>query len=183
MDWLAYSSDHWPVILVSAVLTVAAYFDGTKLRVPNWITLPLVLSGLAWNGWTGGWDGFAAALIGAGVGLACLLPLYSVGGMGAGDVKLLAGVGAWLGASITFSAFCVSALVGAVMAMTIAWRRHWFIQLYADLLTILSEWRQMQDLRQLSRLAAERKPRMLLLPYAIPICIGSIGYFIYAGIV
>src|SRR5438270_8875690 len=107
MDWQAFFIENWHVKLVCVTLIVAAYIDGKQLRVPNWITFPMVLSGLAYNAWIGGWGGFSAALVGMCVGLACLLPLYSVGGMGAGDVKLMAGVGAWLGASITFSAFCV----------------------------------------------------------------------------
>ncbi|MBI3860505.1 MAG: prepilin peptidase [Planctomycetia bacterium] len=174
---------HWPAILVSVTLIVAAWIDGKQLRVPNWITFPMVLSGLAYNCFVGGWEGLSAALFGMVVGLACLLPLYSVGGMGAGDVKLMAGVGAWLGASITIYAFCVSAIVGAVMAVWMVWRRKSFIHHYANFLTILSEWTQIKDPRQLSQIAAERKPRMLLLPYGIPICIGSIAYFFYAGIV
>ena len=97
--------------------------------------------------------------------------------------KLLAGVGAWLGASIVFSAFCVSALVGAMMAVWIVWRRNSFVHHYANLLTIVSEWLEIKNPRLLAQLAAERQPRMLLLPYAIPICIGSIAYFFYSGIV
>ena len=77
----------------------------------------MVLSGLVYSGLTGGWAGLGDGLLGMAVGLACLLPLYAVGGMGAGDVKLLAGVGAWLGATTTFYAFCVSTVVGAVMAV------------------------------------------------------------------
>jgi prepilin peptidase CpaA len=182
MDWQAFFIENWHVKLVCVTLIVAAWIDGRQLRVPNWITFPMVFSGLAYNLWVGGWDGMSAGLYGMVVGLACLLPLYSVGGMGAGDVKLMAGVGAWLGASITFSAFCVSAVVGAVMAVWMVWRRKAFIHHYANFLTIISEWSQIKDPRQLSQIAAERKPRMLLLPYGIPICIGSIGYFLYAGI-
>ena len=54
------------------------------------------MSGLGWS------------LVGTIVGLALLLPLYAIGGMGAGDVKLLAGVGAWVGPQVTAYAFCVS---------------------------------------------------------------------------
>jgi prepilin peptidase CpaA len=95
----------------------------------------------------------------------------------------MAGMGAWLGASTTFSAFCVSAVVGAVMAVWMVWRRKSFVHHYANCLTILSEIAYIKNPRQLSQIAAERKPRMLLLPYGIPICIGSIAYFFYAGIV
>ncbi|MBS0265841.1 MAG: prepilin peptidase, partial [Planctomycetes bacterium] len=103
-------------------------------------------------------------------------------GMGAGDVKLLAGVGAWLGTATTLAAFCVSTVIGAVMAIIMVWSQSNFLHHYANLLTILSEWIDVRNFRELSRLAAERKPRMLLLPYGIPICVGSILYFFYAGI-
>src|SRR5262249_39542097 len=183
MDWQAFLLENWHVKLVAVTLIVAAYIDGRQLRVPNWITFPMVLSGLAYNAWLEGWTGLGMAATGTAVGLACLLPLYSVGGMGAGDVKLMAGVGAWLGAAITFYAFCLSTIVGAVMALWMIWRRQTFIHHYANFLTILSEIALIKNPRQLSQIAAERKPRMLLLPYGIPICIGSIAYFFYAGIV
>jgi prepilin peptidase CpaA len=69
------------------------------------------------------------------------------------------------------------------MAVWMVWRRKNFVHHYANFLTILSEFAHIKDPRQLSQIAAERKPRMLLLPYGIPICIGSIAYFFYAGIV
>lgn len=183
MDWQHLLTDNWHVKLVCVVLVVAAWIDGKQLRVPNWITFPMVLAGLAYNTWTGGWSGLGAGLLGMTVGLLCLLPLYSVGGMGAGDVKLMAGVGAWLGWHATLYAFGVSTVVGAAMALLMVVKRDAFAKHYANLLVILSEWREVKNPQELSRLAAERKPRMLLLPYGIPICIGSIGYFVYAGMI
>jgi prepilin peptidase CpaA len=103
--------------------------------------------------------------------------------MGAGDVKLLAGVGAWLGATVTFYAFCVSTIVGAVMAVLMVVYSRAISKHYAQLLLIISEWLTIQNPKELSRIAAERKPSMLLLPYGIPICVGSIGYFFYAGMI
>src|SRR5262249_49131760 len=163
MDWQAFLLENWHVKLVAVTLIVAAYIDGKQLRVPNWLTFPMVLSGVAYNAWTLGWNGCGMAGAGPAVGLLCLLPLYSVGGMGVGYVKLMAGVGAWLGASITFYAFCVSSIVGAAMAIWMVWRRKSFVHHYANLLMILSEFAHFKDPRQLSQIAAERKPRMLLL--------------------
>lgn len=181
MDWQELVLSNWHVKFVCLVLIVAAYIDGKQLRVPNWITFPMFLAGLAFNVWLSGWTGLGEGLLGGLVGLLCLLPLYAVGGMGAGDVKLMAGVGAWLGASVTFYAFCVSAIVGAVMAVGMVLYRRRFVQHYANFVIILTEWMQTKNPRELSRLAAERKPTMMLLPYGIPICVGSIAYFLYEG--
>jgi prepilin peptidase CpaA len=182
MNWQAVILENWPVKLVCATLIVAAYIDGKQLRVPNWITFPMVLAGLAYNGFVGGLGGLEWALSGAGVGLLCLLPLYAVGGMGAGDVKLMAGVGAWLGSGATFAAFGFSAVAGGVMALVMVLRRKSFARHYANFWTIIHEFATVKDPRALSQIAAARKPQMLLLPYGIPICIGSIGYFLYAGL-
>ena len=97
MDWNEIIVNNWPIKLVSAILILAAWIDGQELKVPNWITFPMVLSGLMYSTAAGGFDGFLAGLTGMCCGLICLLPLYAVGGMGAGDVKLMAGIGAWVG--------------------------------------------------------------------------------------
>jgi len=182
MDWQTILLDNWHVKLVCVTLIVAAWIDGKELRVPNWITFPMVLSGLVYCTWTGGIEGLGAGLLGMAVGLLCLLPLYAVGGMGAGDVKLMAGIGAWLGWEITLYSFAVSTIVGAAMAILMVLHRKSFTKHYANFLMILSEWMEVKSPTELSKIAAERKPTMLLLPYGIPICIGSIGYFAYAGL-
>lgn len=182
MSWESLLQDNWHVKLVSIILIVAAWIDGKELRVPNWITFPMVLSGLVYCTVTGGWSGLGFGLVGMCVGLLTLLPLYAVGGMGAGDVKLMAGIGAWLGWEITFYAFCVSTIVGAIMAVCMALYRKSFKKHYENFQMIALEWMQVRNPRELSQIAAERKSSMLLLPYGIPICIGSIGYFMYTGI-
>jgi prepilin peptidase CpaA len=181
MDLTDILIENWHVKLVSAILILAAWIDGRELKVPNWITFPMVLSGLVYSTWLGGLSGFSAGLVGMCMGLGTLLPLYAVGGMGAGDVKLMAGIGAWLGWEITLAAFCVSAVVGALMAIVMVLCRRASRHHYENFLLILSEWMVIRNPVELSRIAAERKSTMLLLPYGIPICIGSIGYFVYSG--
>jgi prepilin peptidase CpaA len=180
-SWIA---DTWHVWFVAVTLVVAAVIDGLKLKVPNWITYPMILSGWIYSTafspyW--GWEGLWYSLLGTVVGLALLLPAYAIGGMGAGDVKLLAGVGAWMWPSVTFYAFATSALVGGVIAIGMilwkgSWEKHksqfWFI---------LNEIVTVKDPEKLAEIAAERKPRMFLLPYGIPIAIGSIAYFAWHG--
>lgn len=173
--------DGWPVRLVCVVLIVAAVIDGWKLKVPNWITFPLVLAGWIYATAVGGWAGLGFSLWGTAVGLALLLPAYAVGGMGAGDVKLLAGVGAWTGATVTFFAFCASALVGAVIALGMVLYKRSFRKHYENFRSIIGEFLVIRNPNELAALAAARKPSMLLLPYGIPLAIGSIGYFFWAG--
>jgi prepilin peptidase CpaA len=175
-------NQNWPFWLVAATLVVAAAIDGYKLKVPNWITFPMIMSGWIMSAVSFGWPGLGWSLVGTLVGLALLLPAYAIGGMGAGDVKLLAGVGAWVGGTITLYAFCVSAVVGGVIALAMilarrAWQKHYdqFWMIWNEVLTI-------RDPEQLSTIAAERKSSMLLLPYGIPIAIGTIAYFAYMGV-
>ena len=65
---------NWPVWLLSAALVVAAVIDGWKLRVPNWITFPLIVSGWVYSAAYFGWAGLGWSLLGTAVGLALLCP-------------------------------------------------------------------------------------------------------------
>lgn len=178
MDWTSFTTNGH-VWVVSAILIWAAWIDGKELRVPNWMTYSMILAGLVFNGITGGWEGLGFGSYGMLIGLACLMPLYAVGGMGAGDVKLMAGIGAWLGADVTWNAFLVSVVVGGIMAICmVLWRKSWNKH-FANFFMIIHEFMTIKNPGELSRIAAERKPQMLLLPYGIPICIGSLAYFFY----
>ena len=183
MDWQQFLQSNWEVKLVSVILIVAAYIDGKQLKVPNWITLPMVLSGLLYHSVASGWSGAGDSLSGIGWGLLCLLPLYAVGGMGAGDVKLMAGIGAWLGAVTTCWAFAVTVVVGAVMAVIMVLCSGRVMHHYRQAIHLAYEIMTIRNPSVLFARAKERKPTMYLLPYGIPICIGSITYFVYAGLI
>ncbi|MBA2113760.1 A24 family peptidase [Bremerella alba] len=175
-------AENWPVWVVTFTLILAAVIDGFELKVPNWITFPFVASGWVYSFCAFGLEGLGWSLLGTVVGLLLLLPAYSIGGMGAGDVKLLAGVGAWMHGTHTFYAFCISAIVGAVLAVGMvavrkAWKKH-----SDNARIILNEIMTIRDPNQLSSIAADRKSSMLLLPYGIPIAIGTIGYFLWMGL-
>jgi prepilin peptidase CpaA len=185
--------EHWPVWFVTVALVLAAVIDGTQLRVPNWLTFPLVISGWLYSGLAFGFAGVGWSLLGTVVGLLLLLPAYAVGGMGAGDVKLLAGVGAWMFPMLEVThvptspttamlyAFAVSAVVGAVLALSMVLGRRAFGKHAGQFWMILAEFFTIRNPSQLAAVAAERKSRMLLLPYGIPIAIGTICYFIWMG--
>src|SRR5882762_1737796 len=101
-----FSLENWPVVVVCVGMVAAAVIDWWKFKVPNKLTFPLIVSGwllgLCVNfGWVEGYQGqggVGAALAGTFLGLGLILPVYAIGGMGAGDCKMTMGFGAWVGA-------------------------------------------------------------------------------------
>jgi len=176
-------TENWHVWLFSAVLIVAAVIDGWKLKVPNWLTFPLVVCGWIYSGIFFGWEGLGYSLFGTVVGLGLLLPAYAIGGMGAGDVKMLAGIGAWIWGTNTFYAFCISAIVGGIIAVIMVVLQKKWQHPTSQFSAILTEIMVVRAPTTLSEIAADRKSSMMLLPYGIPITIGTIGYFIWIGTV
>jgi prepilin peptidase CpaA len=180
-DWGTALLENWTIWFVSAVLIVAAVIDGRQLKVPNGLTYPLIFSGWIYSLACFGFEGLGWSLLGTVMGLALLLPAYAIGGMGAGDVKLLAGVGAWIYATDTLMAFFVSAVIGGVMAVgMVAWSGRWRKHL-RQFFAIANEIAVIRDPEQLAAIAAGRKSSMLLLPYGIPIAFGTILYFAWNG--
>jgi prepilin peptidase CpaA len=105
----------WPVV---AVLAVAVTTDLMWRRIPNWLTGPFLAAGFAVSGWMHGWRGLAASAEGMGLGLLLYGILFCLGGMGAGDVKLCAAIGAWIGPGQLVIAMIFTALLGGLMAVT-----------------------------------------------------------------
>ena len=173
--------ENWHIWLVTVTLIVAAVIDGKKLKVPNYITFPMIVSGWVFNTAVSGWEGLGLSLLGTVVGLGLLLPAYAIGGMGAGDVKLLAGVGAWVGGTHTFYAFCLSAVIGGVIAVAMVVCRRGWTKHKHQFFMIMNEIATVGSPTELATIAAERKSSMMLLPYGIPIAIGTILYFFWAG--
>jgi prepilin peptidase CpaA len=167
--------------LVSIVLIEAAIIDGRSLRVPNWLTFHFLLAGWIYAYWSGGGGLLLWSMAGALVGLMSLLPLYSIGGMGAGDVKLMAGLGGWIGPTLTMWAFLSSAMVGGLMGLAMMIHSGELLRHLVMMQAIGKEVLAIRDPAMLSEVAARRKPTMLLLPYGIPIAAGTICYFTWAG--
>lgn len=110
----------WIAILAGIAATVN---DLAKREIANWIPVALLAAGLGWHigvhGWTGAW----IALAGAAVGFGVFLIFYLLGGMGGGDVKLMAGFGALLGTGRLLEAALWAAGIGGVLAVSVlGWR-------------------------------------------------------------
>ncbi|MBN2139824.1 MAG: prepilin peptidase [Desulfovibrionaceae bacterium] len=106
------------IFLLSA-LAVATVTDLRGQRIPNKLTYPVMALALCYHGLTRGADGLIFGLAGLGLGLGLMIVPYLLGVMGAGDVKLMAAVGACLGAADTFSAFLFTSLAGGLYALAL----------------------------------------------------------------
>ena len=114
VDWMS-SRGH---LLIPLALTVwIAWGDLRTRRIPNYLILGTVVAGLAYNFMSHGISGLADGFLGMLLGFACLILPYLWGGMGAGDVKALAALGAWLGPKLTLFLFCYMGIAGGVIAV------------------------------------------------------------------
>ena len=107
----------WAVVVGGSL--VAAITDVRGRRIPNWLTGPLLLSGLVWGCWIGGLAGLGESLLGCLVLAFPCLMLFVFAGGGAGDAKFLGAAGAWLGLTNSLIALMGVSISGIVLGM--AW--------------------------------------------------------------
>ena len=109
--------------LAMLVAAIAAGMDLRTRRIPNWLTLPALVAGVALNAVLSGWPGLKLSLLGAGLGLAALLPFFLLRSLGGGDWKLAGALGASLGPVGLWDDLLASILVAGVMALAlIVWK-------------------------------------------------------------
>ncbi|MFM7161592.1 MAG: prepilin peptidase, partial [Planctomycetaceae bacterium] len=147
--------------------------DRRGFRLPNRLTLSLLAAGCLWNtGWHH-WAGLGHALAGSLVGAAVLLPVYIRGGMGAGDVKMLAAVGAWLGPLPVLGVFLVAGLAAGAWSVVVLRHRSQLAP------TVPRPPRptgaEFPD--ELARKVASPRARQELIPFGILIALGVITQF------
>jgi prepilin peptidase CpaA len=193
---VAPNPSYAPIVVVCIGMVLAAVIDGWAFKVPNWLTLSLVLSGWGLGlchslnvAVDSGHGGIGAALLCTAIGFALLFPLLAIVGMGQGDVKMLMGFGSWVGAffggedavEILIWAFCLGAIVGGLCGMVMMVARRKFRK-------NLSNFREIAvDLKVLATVgpgaaaarSQSRRPGWDRLPYGIPLCVGFLGYLAY----
>lgn len=106
----------WAVLMV---VSVATFTDLRTRRIPNWLTLPFLAAGLVTGGMLHGLDGLWRSAAGAGLAVLLLAALCFLRGMGWGDLKLCAAVGAWIGPGQLMFALIMMGVAGGLLAM--AW--------------------------------------------------------------
>jgi prepilin peptidase CpaA len=104
----------WPTLIVLVIATVT---DLRTRRIPNWLVLPFLLAGVIVSGWQWNWMGMVHSLAGLALGGFCFGFLCWMGGMGMGDVKLCAAIGAWVGPTQLLTALILTGITGGLMAL------------------------------------------------------------------
>jgi prepilin peptidase CpaA len=109
--------DKYLLICASAIAMAGAFHDARSRRIPNQLTLTAMAAGFGARAALGGWLGLESALWGALLAGGVFFLFFVVGGMGGGDVKLMAAVGAWAGVGQVTPILLVAALAGGVLAI------------------------------------------------------------------
>lgn len=183
---------NWPILVICTGMIAAAVIDWWKFKVPNKLTFPLIISGwllgLCNNfGLEAGQGGIGASLLGTILAFGLMLPIYAIGGMGAGDVKMTMGFGAWIGAFyglpdglwIVLYAFCAGTIVGGVIALGMIMVRGHYRKNVENVKEIVGDLFTSSNVTEVAEKANRRRSRWHRLPYGVPLCIGFVGYLIY----
>ena len=178
------SPDILCAVALAAWLLVAVWFDVRQRRIPNLLVANGIVWGLAlqtfvphgaglfefWWGSVGPWQ----ALLGLGAGLALFMPLYLMRAVGAGDVKLLAMVGVWLGPQLLLGATLLTLLAGGVMAIVVMLASRSSRQVLTNVRVMLTTTLVGAQTGTLAPLDAPASGSARL-PYALPIAVGTLA--------
>ena len=179
------------LVVLSALvilLGMAAWQDIKQHRISNRIVFVGVILGFMFNGLIPQGQGFnspapgglgwLAALTGLGMGMALLLPFYWLRAMGAGDVKLMGMVGAFLGPGQVLGALLGTFLIGGVMALVIALRAGAITRLLGNVKFMLLDGVVKVSTGQVPTM--DDLPQSVgKLPYAVAIAVGTVGYMLW----
>ncbi|MEJ8306750.1 A24 family peptidase [Saccharibacillus sacchari] len=155
-------------------LAVAFMSDVRTRKIPNWLNLTFVSTGLIYQGAVHGLDGLLFAAKGCAIGFVVLFALYLLGAVGAGDVKLFAGIGAWTGTLFAAQTLLYSILfAGAIGLGILIWRR----ESMRRIKRIFSSFVGVFMFRSLTPLASDRANH-LTFPFMWAVLPGALaGYF------
>jgi prepilin peptidase CpaA len=167
----------WPppvsAVAVIGVVIAASFCDLRTRRLPNALTLGAAGVALALHGITGGWPALVQATLGWAAGVALFVPLYALGGMGAGDVKLLGAIGAWLGPMGAVWTGLYGAIAGGIMALLVALGRGYAGTALRNIRTILVAW-FLAGIKPVEGMTLADNTSIRL-PYAVPLAAGALA--------
>jgi prepilin peptidase CpaA len=157
--------------LLVVLLLPAMLFDIRQHRIPNWLTLPAWVIGIGLHAILGGWTGFLEAGAGWLVMFGLMFPFFLLGWMGAGDVKLMAGVGAIVGWGLALQVAFGIVVTGLLMSMLILARKRLLGGATMRFWHMLGISMAARSPTWLDTPATEAR---LVLPYGVPIAVGTL---------
>jgi prepilin peptidase CpaA len=163
----------WPTIIV---LAIALYTDLRSRRIPNWLVFPFFVLGIVVMSWREGWHGLGQSCAGAGLAFLIFGAFFLMGGMGAGDLKLCAAIGTWLGPRQLFFALILTALAGGVMAICWAIWGGFLRDLFKGTGKLIFGWRRNGN-PAVQELTLDN-PKTRKMPYVPAIVIGTLLSFL-----
>lgn len=175
------------IVLLILVLSASVY-DVRYRRIPNWINLAGIIIGLTLNAFIRSpapgvfsWGGLAFGLEGMGLAFAIYFVLYALRAMGAGDVKLMAAVGALVGWQNWLGIFLITAIVGGVMAVCVSLARGRLKTTFWNVGFILSEMKSGRPAYVGKEELDVRNPKSFGLPHGFVIAIGTLFFLAVAA--
>jgi prepilin peptidase CpaA len=170
------------VMALIVMLLAAAVFDILYRRIPNWLTVTGVVLGLAMNAVIGAPEaGLLFSVVGLLVGFTVYAVLYALRAMGAGDVKLMAAIGALVGWERWFGIFFITALIGGVMALILVVSRGRLKKTLFNVGFILSEMKHARPAYLANEELDVKSKKALGLPHGAVIAVSSVFYLAIAA--
>lgn len=157
-------------IFAIGVALVAVAWDLATRRIPNVLTFGAAFAALVAHAYIGGWNGAGMAAAGWVAGVTLFFPVFALGGMGAGDVKLLGAVGAWLGPVAAVWVALYSGIAGGLIGLIVAGYSGYLTQTITNVKSLVMYWRivGLKPAPELT-LSTQQGPR---LAYAVPVFAG-----------
>jgi prepilin peptidase CpaA len=153
----------------------AALLDLRSRRIPNWLTVPGFLSGIALHTVLNGWHGALFAFEGAALALVLLLPLVSLRALGAGDWKLMGAVGACLGWRLFLFVLVGSIFASGIMAIVQTYRVGRVMETLRNMVTLVKGFFAF-GLKKNPQISLDN-PRLLKLPFGVAVAAATVVCF------
>ena len=154
------------------VATVACATDLRSRRIPNVLTLSAAALGMATSAWTGGPEAAMTSSAGWITGLAIFFVPFALRGLGGGDVKLLAALGAWVGPTDVIWVALYTGVAGGLLAIGTALANGYLRTALANIRLLIAHWR-VAGVTAMPELTLERSAAPKL-AYALPILCGTV---------
>lgn len=164
--------------IVAIISITAAAFDIKFRRIPNWLIVLSLLSSLTYQTFSGYGYGFVFWLTGLSIGFLSFFPFYIIRVMGAGDVKLMAAVGSFIGSVAAFQTVLLTLLAGGMLALLVTlWKRNWKL-VFGNISLMTTNMMVAAMTKQLPKTEAPVKSAGNM-PYGVAIAAGTLLYICF----